>query len=47
MNEIKKKLPKPEDKLSDDMKVLDELTSSEYKWGFVTDIDTETVSQRF
>jgi len=43
MNEIKEKVTKPEDKLSDDMKVLDELTSSEYKWGFVTDIDTETV----
>lgn len=38
MNEIKEK---PEE-LSEDMKVLDELTSSEYKWGFVTDIETET-----
>lgn len=41
MNEIKENLEKPEE-LSDDMKVLDELTSSEYKWGFVTDIETET-----
>lgn len=43
MNEIKEKATKPKEELSDDMKVLDELTSSEYKWGFVTDIDTETV----
>ncbi|HOI28184.1 MAG TPA: Fe-S cluster assembly protein SufB [Melioribacteraceae bacterium] len=41
MNEIKENLDKPEE-LSEDMKVLDELTSSEYKWGFVTDIETET-----
>ncbi len=25
----------------DDMKVIDDLTNSEYKWGFVTDIDAE------
>ncbi len=41
MNEIKENPDKPEE-LSEDMKVLDELTSSEYKWGFVTDIETET-----
>lgn len=41
MNEIKENLEKPEE-LSDDMKVLDELTTSEYKWGFVTDIESET-----
>ncbi|MEW6193946.1 MAG: Fe-S cluster assembly protein SufB [Bacteroidota bacterium] len=29
--------------LSDDMKVLDEHIDSEYKWGFVTDIESETV----
>ncbi|MEG8988843.1 Fe-S cluster assembly protein SufB [Ignavibacteria bacterium 4148-Me] len=27
--------------MSDDMKVLDDLTKSEYKWGFVTDIESE------
>lgn len=27
--------------VSDDMKVLDDLTKSEYKWGFVTDIESE------
>lgn len=31
------------DELSEDMKMLDDLTSSEYKWGFVTEIETETV----
>jgi Fe-S cluster assembly protein SufB len=41
MNEIKEKDQKPEE-LSEDMKVLDDLTSSEYKWGFITDIETET-----
>jgi Fe-S cluster assembly protein SufB len=41
MNEIKEKDKKPEE-LSEDMKVLDDLTSSEYKWGFITDIETET-----
>ncbi len=41
MNEIKENLANQEE-LSEDMKVLDELTSSEYKWGFVTDIESET-----
>lgn len=41
MNELIEKDKNP-DQLSDDMKVLDDLTSSEYKWGFVTDIETET-----
>jgi len=27
--------------MSDDMKVVDDLTQSEYKWGFVTDIETD------
>lgn len=31
------------DELSENMKMLDDLTSSEYKWGFVTEIETETV----
>jgi Fe-S cluster assembly protein SufB len=31
--------------LSDDMKVLDDLTSSEYKWGFVTEIESETAQK--
>jgi len=41
MNELKENLEKQKE-LSEDMKVLDELTTSEYKWGFVTDIETET-----
>jgi Fe-S cluster assembly protein SufB len=41
MNEIKENLENQEE-LSDDMKVLDELTSTEYKWGFVTEIESET-----
>lgn len=31
--------------LSDDMKVIDEVTSSEYKWGFVTEIESETAAK--
>ena len=27
------------------MKVLDDLTSSDYKWGFVTDIESETAAK--
>ncbi len=52
MNELKEVSPNSEDEennpieeLSDDMKVLDELTSSEYKWGFVTDIESETAAK--
>lgn len=41
MNEIKENLENQEE-LSEDMKVLDELTSTEYKWGFVTEIESET-----
>ena len=52
MNEIKEishnsdneEIKSPEE-LSDDMKVLDNLTSSEYKWGFVTDIESETAAK--
>lgn len=40
MNEIKEK---PAEELSDDMKILDQHIESEYKWGFVTEIETETV----
>ena len=29
--------------MSDDMKIVDDLTQSEYKWGFVTDIEAENV----
>ena len=29
--------------MSDDMKIVDDLTQSEYKWGFVTDIEAESV----
>ncbi len=36
---------KPQEELSEDMKVLDDLTSSEYKWGFVTDIESETAAK--
>lgn len=39
MNEINDKI---KDELSDDMKVIEDVTSSEYKWGFVTEIDSET-----
>lgn len=42
MNEIKEKETKKEEEISEDMKMLDELTSTDYKWGFVTDIETET-----
>lgn len=40
MNEIKEKSA---EELSDDMKILDQHIESEYKWGFVTEIETETV----
>ncbi len=40
MNEIQDNTA---EELAEDMKVLGEVTSSEYKWGFVTDIDSETV----
>ncbi|MCL4550066.1 MAG: Fe-S cluster assembly protein SufB [Bacteroidetes bacterium] len=40
MNEIQDNTAQ---ELSEDMKILDDVTSSEYKWGFVTDIDSETV----
>jgi Fe-S cluster assembly protein SufB len=36
---------KTADELSDDMKVLDEQISSEYKWGFITDIESETAAK--
>lgn len=42
MNEIKEN---PAEELSDDMKVIDDVTSSEYKWGFVTDIESETAAK--
>ena len=29
--------------ISEDQKVLNDVTSNEYKWGFVTDIESETV----
>lgn len=45
MNELKEKETKPVEELSDDMKVLDDLTNSEYKWGFVTDIESETAAK--
>ncbi len=45
MNEIKEKETKPTEEISDDMKVLDDLTSSEYKWGFVTEIESETAAK--
>ncbi|MDH7604598.1 MAG: Fe-S cluster assembly protein SufB [Melioribacter sp.] len=41
MNELKENINKPKEEISDDMKVLDDLTKSEYKWGFVTDIESE------
>src|SRR3989339_609657 len=45
MNEIEEKKTISEETGSEDMKVLDELTSSEYKWGFVTDIESETAAK--
>lgn len=39
MDEIKEKV---NEELSDDMKVIEDVTSSEYKWGFITDIESET-----
>ncbi|PKL83657.1 MAG: Fe-S cluster assembly protein SufB [Ignavibacteriae bacterium HGW-Ignavibacteriae-3] len=52
MNEVKEiskennsKGIKPVEETSDDMKMLDDLTSSEYKWGFVTDIESETAAK--
>ncbi|MCX6170489.1 MAG: Fe-S cluster assembly protein SufB [Ignavibacteriales bacterium] len=45
MNNIEEKELKPPQEISDDMKVLDDLTSSEYKWGFVTDIESETAAK--
>lgn len=42
MNEI---LDNTSEELSDDMKVLDEVTSSEYKWGFVSDVESETAAK--
>jgi len=45
MNEIEEKKTISEETGSEDMKVLDELTSSEYKWGFVTDIESEIAAK--
>jgi len=45
MNEIEENKTISEDANSDDMKVLGDLTSSEYKWGFITDIESETVAK--
>lgn len=42
MNEIKEQ---PAEELSEDMKVIDDVTNSEYKWGFVTDIESETAAK--
>ncbi|MBX3007191.1 MAG: Fe-S cluster assembly protein SufB [Melioribacteraceae bacterium] len=42
MSEINEKTA---DELSEDMKVLDEQISSEYKWGFITDIESETAAK--
>ena len=45
MNEINEKKTISDETSSDDMKVLDDLTNSEYKWGFVTDIESETAAK--
>ncbi len=45
MNEIEEKKTISTETSSDDMKVLDDLTSSEYKWGFITDIESETAAK--
>lgn len=39
MNEINKEM---KEELSEDMKIIEDVTSTDYKWGFVTDIDSET-----
>jgi len=44
MSDLKEKNVKS-DEVSNDMKVLDDLTSSEYKWGFVTEIESETAQK--
>lgn len=41
MNELKENINKPIEEISDDLKVLDDLTKSDYKWGFVTEIESE------
>ncbi|MFA7228917.1 MAG: Fe-S cluster assembly protein SufB [Melioribacteraceae bacterium] len=45
MNNIEENQLKPPEEISEDMKVLDDLTASEYKWGFVTDIESETAAK--
>ena len=45
MNNIEEKELKSSEEISDNKKVLDDLTSSEYKWGFVTDIESETAAK--
>ena len=45
MNNLEEKEIKLSEETSEDMKVLDDLTNSEYKWGFVTDIESETAAK--
>jgi Fe-S cluster assembly protein SufB len=45
MDEIKEKTLNESGELSDDMKVIDEVTSSEYKWGFISEIESETAAK--
>ncbi len=42
MNELKEKDLKPDEELSEEMKMLDDFTNSEYKWGFITDIESDS-----
>ena len=41
MNEIEEKKSPPPEELSDNMKVIDDVTSSEYKWGFISDVESD------
>ncbi len=45
MAKIEENVPSQVEETSDDMKMLDDLTNSEYKWGFITDIDSDTVAK--
>lgn len=42
MSDKKVSASKRNEEISDDMKVLDDFTKSDYKWGFTTDIETDS-----
>ncbi|MEW6702954.1 MAG: Fe-S cluster assembly protein SufB [Bacteroidota bacterium] len=45
MNDLKENEAKLIEETSGDKKILEDLTSSEYKWGFVTEIESETAAK--